>query len=107
MNEHVSFDGLIGQMQSLAAQARNQPQAASGQGEAVDFSALLGSAIKKINSLQQHAAQLQESFERGEADISLAEVMIASQKASIGFQTLAQVRNKLIRAYQDVMNMPI
>lgn len=107
MNTHIGFEGLIAQLQSLAAQARGEPRVADVEKGSADFSTLLGSAIAKVNSLQQHAAELQESFERGEADISLAEVMIASQKASIGFQTLAQVRNKLIRAYQDVMNMPI
>ena len=107
MNEHIALNGLIAQMQALAAQARGAPPVANAAGEPADFSTLLGSAIEKVNSFQQHAAQLQERFEEGEATTSLAEVMIASQKASIGFQTLAQVRNKLIRAYQDVMNMPI
>ncbi len=107
MNEHIALNGLIAQMQTLATQARGEPQVTNTAGEAAGFSTLLGSAIEKVNALQQHAGQLKESFERGEANISLAEVMIASQKASIGFQTLAQVRNKLIRAYQDVMNMPI
>ena len=107
MNQPIDLNGLIAHMQALAGEARSEPQAAGAAGEVADFSTLLGSAIEKVNSLQQHAAQLQESFESGDAEISLAEVMIASQKASIGFQTLAQVRNKLIRAYQDVMNMPI
>lgn len=103
MTEHIGFNGLIAHLQELAAQARGAPAA----GETANFSTLLGLAIEKVNSLQQQAAQLREGFEKGEADISLADVMIVSQKASIGFQMLAQVRNKLIRAYQDVMNMPI
>jgi flagellar hook-basal body complex protein FliE len=107
MNQHIGINGLIAQMEALAAQARGEPQAAGSAEKAADFSTLLGTAIEKVNSLQQHAGQLQESFERGDANTSLAEVMIASQKASIGFQTLAQMRNKLIRAYHDVMNMPI
>ncbi len=107
MTEHISLNGLIAHLQELAAQSRGEPPKAHTAGEVADFSALLGSAIEKVNSLQQQAAQLREGFEKGDAGISLADVMIVSQKASIGFQTLAQVRNKLVRAYQDVMNMPI
>ncbi len=43
----------------------------------------------------------------GDQDVSLAEVMIASQKASVSFQAMLQVRNKLVDAYKDVMNMPM
>lgn len=107
MPEPISLSGLIAQMQALASQARAEPRLVRGSEETTDFSSLLGAAIEKVNSLQHQAGQLRESFERGDPDVSLAEVMIASQKASLTFQTLAQVRNKLLRAYQDVMNMPI
>ncbi|MGZ5030965.1 MAG: flagellar hook-basal body complex protein FliE, partial [Methylobacter sp.] len=43
----------------------------------------------------------------GDTNVSLAEVMVASQKASVSFQAMLQVRNKLVEAYKDVMNMPI
>lgn len=107
MNEPIAFNRLIAQMHALASEARGEAPTASATGEAADFATLLGSAIDKVNSLQQQAGQLREGFERGDAQVSLAEVMIASQKSSIGFQTLLQVRNKLVRAYQDVMSMPI
>ncbi len=48
-----------------------------------------------------------EDFESGDANVSLAEVMVASQKASVSFQAMLQVRNKLVEAYKDVMNMPM
>ena len=47
-----------------------------------------------------------EAFETGAANISLADVMVSTQKANVSFQAMLQVRNKLVEAYKDVMNMP-
>lgn len=46
-------------------------------------------------------------FETGESDAGLAEVMVSLQKASVSFQAMVQVRNKLTDAYKEVMNMPM
>ena len=92
---------LIEQMRALAAQA---PEKRVDQ---TSFSALLGRSIDEVNALQKDAARLAEAFEKGDPAVSLAEVQVALQKASISFQALTQVRNKLISAYQDIMNMPI
>ncbi len=50
---------------------------------------------------------LTQAFETGEKDLDLAQVMIAVQKSSLSFDAMVQVRNKLVEAYKDVMNMPI
>ena len=50
---------------------------------------------------------LKVGFETGTGDATLAEVMIASQKANLSFRAVTEVRNKLITAYQDIMNMPV
>ena len=52
-------------------------------------------------------AQLANAFEIGKSGVDLTDVMIASQKASVSFQALTQVRNKLVQAYQDIMQMPV
>lgn len=72
-----------------------------------DFSSLLKDSIDKVNDTQQQADKLANAFETGETDASLAEVMISLQKASVSFQAMVQVRNKLVEAYKDVMNMPM
>ena len=72
-----------------------------------DFSSLLKESIDKVNDTQQQAGKLATAFETGETDASLAEVMISLQKASVSFQAMVQVRNKLVEAYKDVMNMPM
>jgi flagellar hook-basal body complex protein FliE len=50
---------------------------------------------------------LSEAFERGDTSVSLAQVMVAGQKSSLAFQALSQVRNHLLTAYEEVMNMPV
>lgn len=75
-------------------------------GQPNEFRQLLGDAIGSVNTLQQSASAQASAFSRGEND-DLVAVMIAGQKASVGFQALTQVRNRVVSAYQDIMNMPI
>ena len=84
-----------------AAISGNQKVAPQG-----EFRALLGDAIGSVNELQQVSSAQASAFARGETD-DLVAVMIAGQKASVGFQALTQVRNRVVSAYQDIMNMPI
>jgi flagellar hook-basal body complex protein FliE len=64
-------------------------------------------AINNVNENQKVAADLANRFEQGDPSIDLPEVMIALQKSSVSFQAMTQVRNKLVEAYKDVMNMPV
>lgn len=88
-----------------------QPGAAPGAASAGDkvqgFGELFQQAIGSVNDTQQQATRLATSFEQGDPQVSLAQVMVASQKASVSFQALTQVRNHLVDAYKDIMNMPI
>ena len=60
-----------------------------------------------MNDIQQQAGKVSDSFEKGDPQTDLTEVMVALQKAKISFQAMVEVRNKLVVAYQDVMNMQI
>ena len=71
-----------------------------------DFAALMRQAVGEVNQAQMQAASMSRSFELGER-VDLAEVMIAMQKSRVSFEALLQVRNKLLSAYQDVMNMSV
>ncbi len=102
-------NSLLGQMQALEALARNQsvqPGIKLEQGQGQDFSTLMRQAVNQVNSTQAQAADLSRAFELGDK-VDLAEVMIAVQKSRISFEALSQVRNKLLSAYQDVMNMSV
>ena len=71
------------------------------------FSDLLSSAVNSVNDTQMKSGELSKAFELGDPNVSLAQVMIQSQKASVSFQALTQVRNKVVQAYQDIMKMPV
>jgi flagellar hook-basal body complex protein FliE len=101
---------LLAQMRALQAQA-TQPSVAIGSQEkatgSVDFSKLMKSAVDQVNETQKVSGQLKTAFELGDPNVSLADAMIASQKASVAFEATVQVRNKLIKAYEEVMRMSI
>ena len=80
---------------------------AAGGIAAPSFSDAMGSALKKVNSLQAETRDLQAAFERGDPSADLARVMVAAQASSVAFRATVEVRNRLVQAYQDVMNMPM
>jgi flagellar hook-basal body complex protein FliE len=79
--------------------------AAAGIGRA-DFGAALKDAIGQVNSMQAASSAAAEAFDKGEST-DIAAVMLAREKASVGFQSTLQVRNKLLAAYKDIMSMPV
>jgi flagellar hook-basal body complex protein FliE len=103
---NMDINQVLAQMRVVSAQAQNRAQAPQETAEA-SFGDLLKNSIDKVNDLQQEASALKKSFETGEGNVDLARVMIASQKSSLSFDAMVQVRNKLVEAYKDVMNMPI
>lgn len=78
----------------------------SRQVNAVDFSALIGKAINHVDQRGQEASAKMTAVDTGKSD-DLVGAMVASQKSSLAFSALLQVRNKLLTAYDDVMKMPV
>ncbi|MEY3702984.1 MAG: hypothetical protein RLZZ561_613 [Pseudomonadota bacterium] len=70
------------------------------------FGASMVDALKAVNEQQAKARGLTEAYERGETQ-DLVQVMVERQKASVGFEATLQVRNRLLSAYRDIMNMPV
>lgn len=96
---------VLAQMRVMAAKASAQPNEVGGASEG-NFQQLLSESINKVNTMQAESGALKNAFERGE-DVDLAKVMVASQKASLSFSAMVEVRNKLVEAYKDVMSMPL
>lgn len=108
----VDVTQLLAQMRALAARAEQGVGAPAGAGPAqasgqVDFANLLKESIDSVNHTQQQASHLSQDFQLGKGQVNLAEVMVALQKASVSFEAMVQVRNKLVSAYQEIMNMPL
>lgn len=73
----------------------------------VNFSDALKASLDQVNQTQRSAETLSKNFVLGDDSVSLSDVMIAGQKSNIAFQATVQVRNKLVSAYQDIMNMQV
>lgn len=71
------------------------------------FAAELGRTLQKVSDAQNAAAAQARAFQAGEPGVSLPDVMIELQKASLAFQTTLQVRNRLVAAYQEIASMPV
>jgi flagellar hook-basal body complex protein FliE len=72
-----------------------------------DFSDALKKSLDSVNASQVTADDMSKKFAMGDDSVSLSDTMISMQKASINFQATLQVRNKLVSAYHDIMNMQV
>lgn len=103
----IDVSQLLAQLRSTVATQQAKGPGVEGVANDSNFSQLLQDSIDKVNQLQKNAGNLATAFETGDPKVSLEEVMIALQKANISFQAMTQVRNKLMAAYQEIMNMPV
>lgn len=104
MNE-ISANNLLSQIRTMGRDLQPVQQTPEVRGN--DFGDMLKNSINAVNEAQMQSAELKAGFQNGTSDKSLAEVMIAAQKADISFRAVTEVRNKLVTAYQDIMNMPV
>lgn len=103
-----AIDDVLAQLRAAAAVAGGKaPGAAPAATQRADFAAALQSAVQQVNGTQQDAAQAARDFELGKPGANLQDVMVTMQKANISFQTMVQVRNRLVSAYHDMMNMQV
>ena len=104
----IDINNVLQQMRSMAELARGQElQSADKLASGVEFNQLLKNSIHEVNRTQKAATELATAFETGDPSVDLSEVMVALQKASVSFQAMTQVRNNLVSAYKDIMNMPV
>ena len=102
------IDQMLSMLRASSAAASSRAgEAPSTPVGATDFAQVLQTSIAQVNQTQQQAEAMAASFAAGNSTENLHEVMIELQKASISFQEMIQVRNKLVSAYHDVMNMQV
>jgi len=106
------INSVLAQMRLLSQEIQS-PQGTSpatsapGQVDGPGFAAAMQEAVEKVNVQQSTAAATLQRFETGADDTSVAEVMIEMQKASVSFQAMTEVRNRLVEAYREIMSMPL
>jgi flagellar hook-basal body complex protein FliE len=114
-NMHI--DGVLAQIRALQQQTKIgaptlRPDALGGAGGSgpagqVSFANVLKKGLESVSAAQAQASNLAARFERGEPGVELTQVMLESNKASVAFRATVEVRNRLVNAYQEIMNMPI
>lgn len=106
--ETQGIDQMLSVLRATAAQAGGRvAEAQSVPAGGADFAQILQNSIDQVNQTQQQAEGMAANFAAGDGNANLHEVMISLQKANISFQEMVQVRNKLVSAYNDVMNMQV
>ncbi len=104
-NELTQQD-LINQTAAFETRPGNQMNLSSSS-STPSIGEMMGNAVNQVNDTQMHAGSLSTRYTQGDPNIDLPEVMVAMQKSSVSFQAMSQVRNKLLEAYKDIMNMPV
>jgi flagellar hook-basal body complex protein FliE len=115
----ANIQSMLHTMRALQAQAGGEVQAPvsplasgvqglqgpQGTGKA-GFADLVKGAISQVNEAQVNARSLQAAYERGEG-VPLTDVVLGMQKSSLAFEATLQIRNKVLKAYEDILNMPV
>jgi flagellar hook-basal body complex protein FliE len=84
------------------------PLRAPGKAEGgASFGTAMSEALKSVSQQQLESGRLQREVQLDNPTVSLEETMVAMQKAQLGFQATLQVRNRLVQAYSDIMNMQV
>ncbi|MFT4823237.1 MAG: flagellar hook-basal body complex protein FliE [Halioglobus sp.] len=104
----MDINQVLSQMRAMTAAAQNNSveNGVANTGK-LDFGEVMKNSLQQVSDAQAEGKTLATAFESGDTNAELPEVMIALQKASISFQAITQVRNKLLSAYQEVMNMQV
>lgn len=105
----ASMDTLLAKMNAIRETlprygATSVAKSADG---APDFASALKASIERTDATQKSSTDLAQRFSLGDSTVSLEETMVAMAKANISFQQMVQVRNKVIAAYHDIMNMQV
>jgi flagellar hook-basal body complex protein FliE len=110
----MQIQQVLAEMRSLQARATGAPTlnlsnevgAAAG-AQPVNFADLLKSSVNQVAGMQNQATALAGAYEAGDKGVDLTRVMLEVQKAGIAFHAMTEVRNKLVDAYTQVMNMSV
>ena len=107
----ASIQSMLQTLRSHEAQASQLPTIVDpgksvNDSKQVGFSELVANAVGQVNQLQINARDLQDSYDRGE-NIALTDVVLGMQKSSLAFEATMQMRNKVLKAYEEILNMPV
>jgi flagellar hook-basal body complex protein FliE len=103
----MQIQQVLAEMRSLQARASGAPETSAAATQPSDFANLMKNSVDHISTMQNQATALADAYEAGDKSVDLTKVMLEVQKAGLAFRAMTEVRNKLIDAYTQVMNMSV
>jgi flagellar hook-basal body complex protein FliE len=103
----MQISQVLAEMRALQARASGISQAPAAAAQPSDFANLMKNSIDGVATMQNQATALADAYQAGDKNVDLTKVMLEVQKASLAFRAMTEVRNKLVDAYQQVMNMSV
>lgn len=105
--ETRGIDQMLSELRSVSQAAQNKQTPGSEAAGGVNFADVLNDTLKDVSAASKDARAMAQDFSAGDPNVNLQDVMVNLQKANLSFQQMVQVRNRLVTAYQDIMNMPV
>jgi flagellar hook-basal body complex protein FliE len=103
----MQISQVLAEMRALQARASGISEAPTAGAQPSEFANLMKGSVDSVAVMQNHATALANAYEAGDKSVDLTNVMLEVQKASLAFRAMTEVRNKLVDAYQQVMNMSV
>jgi flagellar hook-basal body complex protein FliE len=103
----MQISQVLSEMRALQARASGISEAPQAVTQPSEFANLMKNSVDHVASMQNQATALADAYESGDKSVDLTKVMLEVQKASLAFRAMTEVRNKLVDAYTQVMNMSV
>jgi flagellar hook-basal body complex protein FliE len=103
----MQISQVLAEMRALQARASGISEAPAAAAQPSEFANLMKNSVDHVASMQNQATALADAYETGDKSVDLTKVMLEVQKAGLAFHAMTEVRNKLLDAYTQVMNMSV
>jgi len=103
----MQISQVLAEMRALQARASGVAETPAALSQPSEFANLMRNSVDHIAGMQNQATALADAYQAGDKSVDLTKVMLEVQKASLAFRAMTEVRNKLVDAYQQVMNMSV
>lgn len=107
MNNTITPEALLAQMRAMMERAQGVSTPPTQTVSQNGFTDVLKQAVNAVNDQQQQSNNLATAFQQGDPNVQMSQVMLSLQKANVSFQAMVEVRNRLVSAYQEIMNMQV
>lgn len=108
---HASIQSMLKTLRSYQSEASGLPGSEElmntpRESGKTNFGEAVSTALSQVNQTQVQSTEMRAAYDRGE-NIPLTDVVLGMQKSSLAFEATLQVRNKVLKAYEDILNMPV